>query len=93
MAIACRLRRRLRFDHAGPRGGSLRSTEPHSAVHFGRYWYLGRPGMGVVEPLDEGNCLRAWAPPPRDPAWMITSVDADFILDEVSAEVRRVLQI
>ncbi|MFF6782058.1 WYL domain-containing protein [Streptomyces sp. NPDC012510] len=41
------------------------------------------PGMGVLEPLDDHRCrLHLGAETPRDLAWMITSVDADFTLDE-----------
>ncbi|MCL6734183.1 helix-turn-helix transcriptional regulator [Streptomyces neyagawaensis] len=50
--------------------------EPVSAV-ADRVW----PGMGVLEPLDDHSCLlHLGADTPRDLAWMITSVDADFSL-------------
>ncbi|SPF02363.1 helix-turn-helix transcriptional regulator [Streptomyces sp. MA5143a] len=50
--------------------------EPVSAV-ADRVW----PGMGVLEPLDDRSCLlHLGADTPRDLAWMITSVDADFSL-------------
>ncbi|WP_435859159.1 helix-turn-helix transcriptional regulator [Streptomyces neyagawaensis] len=50
--------------------------EPVSAV-TDRVW----PGMGVLEPLDDHRCLlHLGADTPRDLAWMITSVDADFSL-------------
>jgi predicted DNA-binding transcriptional regulator YafY len=51
------------------------------------------PGMGVVEPLDDGSCLlRLGAETPRDLAWMITSVDVDFTLDEAPSEVADALR-
>lgn len=41
------------------------------------------PGMGVLEPIDDHRCLlHLGAETPRDLAWMITSVNADFTLDE-----------
>ncbi|RZQ63439.1 helix-turn-helix transcriptional regulator [Amycolatopsis suaedae] len=41
IADACRRRERLRFDYTSPRGGpTVRDTEPHSLVNFGRHWYL-----------------------------------------------------
>ncbi|MGW0840353.1 helix-turn-helix transcriptional regulator [Streptomyces sp. NPDC002787] len=41
------------------------------------------PGMGVLEPLDDHRCLLyLGAETPRDLAWMITSVDTDFTLDD-----------
>jgi predicted DNA-binding transcriptional regulator YafY len=163
IANACRRRERLRFDYTSPRGGdSIRTTEPHSLVNFGTYWYLVAwdtdrqdwrtfrvdrlaprtptgprfaprgtpdgdvatylthqlswrtwpwratvtlhesaetilqriwPGMGVVEPLDDDNCrLLLGAETPRDLAWMITSVDVDFTLDEAPTEVADALR-
>ncbi|WP_259407752.1 helix-turn-helix transcriptional regulator [Streptomyces akebiae] len=54
-------------------------TLHESAASVGdRLW----PGMGVLEPLDDDRCLlHLGAETPRDLAWMITSVDADFTLD------------
>ncbi|THA73343.1 WYL domain-containing protein [Streptomyces sp. A0592] len=50
--------------------------EPAAAI-TDRIW----PGMGVVEPVDDHTCLlHLGADTPRDLAWMITSVDADFTL-------------
>ncbi|SDZ08317.1 HTH domain-containing protein [Amycolatopsis xylanica] len=41
IADACRRRERLRFDYTSPRTGvSVRTTEPHSLVNYGRHWYL-----------------------------------------------------
>ncbi|MEI5524139.1 WYL domain-containing protein [Streptomyces brasiliscabiei] len=40
------------------------------------------PGMGVLEPLGDDRCLlHLGAETPRDLAWMITTMDADFTLD------------
>lgn len=54
-------------------------TLHESAASVGdRLW----PGMGVLEPVDDDRCLlHLGAETPRDLAWMITSVDADFTLD------------
>ncbi|MEC3978377.1 helix-turn-helix transcriptional regulator [Amycolatopsis sp. H20-H5] len=41
IAAACRDRERLRFDYRGHRGEqSVRVTEPHRLVNWGRRWYL-----------------------------------------------------
>ncbi|MDX3644458.1 helix-turn-helix transcriptional regulator [Streptomyces sp. MB09-02B] len=55
-------------------------TLHESAAAVGdRIW----PGMGVLEPVDDDRCLlHLGAGTPRDLAWMITSVDADFTLGE-----------
>jgi predicted DNA-binding transcriptional regulator YafY len=51
--------------------------EPAEAV-TDRIW----PGMGVLEAVDEHTCrFHVGAETPRDLAWMITSVDADFTLE------------
>ncbi len=54
-------------------------TLHESAASVGeRLW----PGMGVLEPVDDDRCLlHLGAGTPRDLAWMITSVDADFTLE------------
>jgi hypothetical protein len=37
------------------------------------------PGMGVLEAIDKHTCrFHLAAETPRDPVWMITSVDTDF---------------
>ncbi|GAA3803122.1 helix-turn-helix transcriptional regulator [Streptomyces phyllanthi] len=52
------------------------------------------PGMGVVEPLDDRSCLlRLGADTPRDLAWMITSVDADFTLTHAPPELTDALRV
>ncbi|WP_052852458.1 helix-turn-helix transcriptional regulator [Streptomyces avicenniae] len=51
------------------------------------------PGMGVVEPVDDGSCLlHLGADSPRDLAWMITSVDADFTLTHAPPELADALR-
>ncbi|MEU2394640.1 transcriptional regulator [Streptomyces sp. NPDC007369] len=62
--------------------------EPAGAV-TDRVW----PGMGVVEPVDDDNCLlHLGAETPRDLAWMITSVDADFTLTDAPPELADALR-
>jgi predicted DNA-binding transcriptional regulator YafY len=52
------------------------------------------PGMGVIEPVDEHSCLlHLGADTPRDLAWMITSVDADFTLTHAPPELAEALRI
>lgn len=52
------------------------------------------PGMGVVEPLDEHSCLlHLGAASPRDLAWMVTSVDADFTLTKAPPELAEALRV
>ncbi|WP_461066402.1 helix-turn-helix transcriptional regulator [Streptomyces pseudoechinosporeus] len=51
------------------------------------------PGMGVLEPVDDHSCLlHLGADNPRDLAWMITSVDADFSLTEAPPELAATLR-
>jgi predicted DNA-binding transcriptional regulator YafY len=63
--------------------------EPAAAV-ADRVW----PGMGVIEPVDDRSCLlHLGAGTPRDLAWMITSVDADFTLTHAPPELAGALRI
>ncbi|MFD9223441.1 helix-turn-helix transcriptional regulator [Streptomyces sp. NPDC060064] len=51
------------------------------------------PGMGVIEPVDDHSCLlHLGAGTPRDLAWMITSVDADFTLTHAPPELADALR-
>ncbi|MFJ8942635.1 helix-turn-helix transcriptional regulator [Streptomyces sp. NPDC102395] len=62
--------------------------EPAAAV-TDRIW----PGMGVIEPVDDESCLlHLGADTPRDLAWMITSVDADFTLTDTPPELADALR-
>jgi predicted DNA-binding transcriptional regulator YafY len=62
--------------------------EPAEAV-ADRVW----PGMGVVEPVDDRSCLlHLGSDTPRDLAWMITSVDADFTLTQGPPELAEALR-
>ncbi|MEU0061264.1 WYL domain-containing protein [Streptomyces sp. NPDC006334] len=62
--------------------------EPAAAV-TDRVW----PGMGVIEPVDDTSCLlHLGAENPRDLAWMITSVDADFTLTDTPPELADALR-
>ncbi|QLE70341.1 WYL domain-containing protein [Streptomyces rectiverticillatus] len=62
--------------------------EPAAAV-TDRVW----PGMGAVEPVDDHSCLlHLGADTPRDLAWMITSVDADFTLTDAPPELADALR-
>ncbi|MER5713812.1 WYL domain-containing protein [Streptomyces sp. NPDC002132] len=62
--------------------------EPAAAV-TDRVW----PGMGVIEPVDDESCLlHLGAENPRDLAWMITSVDADFTLTDTPPELADALR-
>lgn len=62
--------------------------EPAAAV-ADRIW----PGMGVIEPVDDHDCLlHLGADTPRDLAWMITSVDADFTLTHAPPELADALR-
>ncbi|UUU19190.1 helix-turn-helix transcriptional regulator [Streptomyces sp. DSM 40750] len=62
--------------------------EPAVAV-ADRVW----PGMGVIEPVDGHSCLlHLGADTPRDLAWMITSVDADFTLTHAPPELADALR-
>ncbi|ULR52957.1 helix-turn-helix transcriptional regulator [Streptomyces deccanensis] len=68
-------------SRAWPFRATVTLHEPAAAVGE-RLW----PGMGVLEPLDDDRCLlHLGAETPRDLAWMITSVDADFTLDASAA--------
>ncbi|WP_320783786.1 helix-turn-helix transcriptional regulator [Streptomyces sp. CRN 30] len=52
------------------------------------------PGMGAVEPVDDRSCLlHVGAATPRDLAWMITSVDADFTLRDAPPELAEALRV
>ncbi|CAM5265809.1 helix-turn-helix transcriptional regulator [Streptomyces aurantiogriseus] len=62
--------------------------EPAEAV-ADRVW----PGMGVIEPVDDHSCLlHLGSDNPRDLAWMITSVDADFTLTQAPPELAEALR-
>jgi predicted DNA-binding transcriptional regulator YafY len=51
------------------------------------------PGMGVIEPVDDESCLlHLGADSPRDLAWMITSVDADFTVTNAPPELAAALR-
>ncbi|MEE1758958.1 MULTISPECIES: helix-turn-helix transcriptional regulator [unclassified Streptomyces] len=68
-------------SRAWPFRATVTLHEPAASVAE-RLW----PGMGVLEPLDDDHCLlHLGAETPRDLAWMITSVDADFTLDASAA--------
>ncbi|WP_418155265.1 helix-turn-helix transcriptional regulator [Actinoalloteichus caeruleus] len=75
---------------AWPYQATVTLHEPAEAVSD-RIW----PGMGVLEAVDHTSCLlRVGSDSPRDLAWMITSVDADFTLvdgpDELVASLRAI---
>ncbi|WDZ82712.1 helix-turn-helix transcriptional regulator [Micromonospora cathayae] len=61
---------------AWPCQATVTLHEPAEAV-ADRLW----PGMGVLEPVDDGSCLlHLGADTPTDLAWMITSMNVDFTL-------------
>lgn len=52
------------------------------------------PGMGVVEPIDDRNCLlHVGADTPAGLAWMITSTDTDFTLTSGPPELFDALRV
>ncbi|MFJ3859539.1 helix-turn-helix transcriptional regulator [Streptomyces sp. NPDC090085] len=86
--VAAYLARRL-SSQAWPFQAVVTLHEPAAAV-ADRIW----PGMGVIEPVDDHSCLlHLGAGTPRDLAWMITSVDADFTLIHAPPELADALRI
>jgi hypothetical protein len=70
-------------SRAWPFQATITLHEPAAAI-ADRIW----PGMGVIEPVDDHDCLlHLGADTPRDLAWMITSVDADFTLTHAPPEL------
>ncbi|GKQ41537.1 YafY family protein [Streptomyces sp. A012304] len=75
-------------SRAWPFRATVTLHEPAEAV-ADRVW----PGMGVVEPVDDHSCLlHLGSDTPRDLAWMITSVDADFTLTQGPPELAEALR-
>ncbi|WP_331453147.1 helix-turn-helix transcriptional regulator [Streptomyces sp. SS162] len=85
--VAAYLAHRL-SSRTWPYQATVTLHEPAAAV-ADRVW----PGMGVVEPVDEESCLlHLGAESPRDLAWMVISVDADFTLTEAPPELADALR-
>ncbi|GIH95839.1 helix-turn-helix transcriptional regulator [Planobispora siamensis] len=85
--VAAYLSRRL-SSQTWPVQATVILHEPAESV-ADRVW----PGMGVVEAVDERNCLlHVGADTPSALVWMITSVDADFTLVEGPPELAEALR-
>ena len=75
-------------SQAWPHQAVVRLHESAEAVSD-RVW----PGMGTIEAVDETSCLlHLGAESPRDLAWMVTSVDADFTVVDGPAELIEMLR-